>query len=264
MPPTLTAALLAAATLAGAASIDFLHATPANRTAGCGTSHWFNGITQYHFLQSGTRSRDYSIHIPSSYDAKKLYPLVLGFHKKILVYPNGVGGAWAAASYSEPTVPQDLQFVWDLLDQIRAGWFRLAPAHVKKATTTELSIFTSSPMSATNIKASPLKPPHAQRPPNGPSDQRISNQLLKDANLSQCGPHPTPALVRFHTDNGADEVRGIDVILPDARNHDSSGTGGEIYDLSTICSTGNGNEVRHIMDDDWTWYFYWTVYYWLH
>ncbi|KAJ7811176.1 hypothetical protein B0H14DRAFT_3755822 [Mycena olivaceomarginata] len=33
--------------------------------------------------------------------------------QKILAYPNGVGGAWAAANYSEPTVPQDVQFVSD-------------------------------------------------------------------------------------------------------------------------------------------------------
>ncbi|KAJ7328031.1 carbohydrate esterase family 1 protein [Mycena albidolilacea] len=144
MRPTSTAALLATATLVGAASIDTPRAATVNGTAGCGTTHWFNGITQYHSLQSGTRSRDYSIHLPSSYDANKPYPLVLGFHgsssvgfffeadtglsgskysaEKILVYPNGLGGAWAGANYSEATVPEDLQFVSDLLDEIRSGW----------------------------------------------------------------------------------------------------------------------------------------------
>ncbi|KAF8178785.1 hypothetical protein K438DRAFT_1769242 [Mycena galopus ATCC 62051] len=72
------------------------------------------------------------------------YPLVLGFHgsseigfffeadtglsesqysaEKIMVYPNGLGGAWAGANYSVATVPEDLQFVSDLLDAVRAGW----------------------------------------------------------------------------------------------------------------------------------------------
>lgn len=36
--------------------------------------HSFSGITQYRSLQSGARSRDHSIHLPSSYDAIKAYP----------------------------------------------------------------------------------------------------------------------------------------------------------------------------------------------
>jgi hypothetical protein len=42
--------------------------------------------------------------------------------QKVLVDPNGVGGAWAGANHSEATFPEDLQFVSDLLDEIRAGW----------------------------------------------------------------------------------------------------------------------------------------------
>ncbi|KAJ7309472.1 hypothetical protein DFH08DRAFT_1049831, partial [Mycena albidolilacea] len=93
-----------------------------NGTASCGTIHWFNGITQYHSLQSGTRSRDYSIHLPSSYDANKPYPVGFFFEadtmglsgskysaEKILVYPNGLGGAWAGTSYSKATVLEDAQ-----------------------------------------------------------------------------------------------------------------------------------------------------------
>ncbi|KAJ7811167.1 hypothetical protein B0H14DRAFT_3479959 [Mycena olivaceomarginata] len=36
------------------------------------------------------------------------------------VYPNGVGGAWSGASYLP--LPEDLQLVSNLLDEIRAGW----------------------------------------------------------------------------------------------------------------------------------------------
>ncbi|KAJ7065774.1 carbohydrate esterase family 1 protein [Mycena amicta] len=119
---------------------------PRAGTAGCGTTHWFNGITQYHSLTSNNTDRSYSIHLPSSYDKNKAYPLVLGFHgssgiglffeldtglssstdlswrQKIIVYPNGLGGAWAGANYSVASVPEDLLFVSDLLDEIRAGW----------------------------------------------------------------------------------------------------------------------------------------------
>ncbi|KAJ6528254.1 carbohydrate esterase family 1 protein [Mycena vulgaris] len=139
------ATFLVSTTLAVAATIDIAQrATAAGGTAGCGTTHWFNGITQYHTLTSGGRDRSYSIHLPSNYSETKPYPLVLGFHgsssigfffeadtglsgskysaDKIMVYPNGVGGAWAGANYSEATVPEDLGFVSDLLDEIRAGW----------------------------------------------------------------------------------------------------------------------------------------------
>ncbi|KAJ7327964.1 hypothetical protein DFH08DRAFT_1084610 [Mycena albidolilacea] len=84
MRPTPTALLLAAATLIGLTTISIPHSVTANRTAGCGTT---TGST------------------------------------KVLVDPNGVGGAWAGANYSEATFPEGLQFVSDLLDVIRAGWW---------------------------------------------------------------------------------------------------------------------------------------------
>ncbi|KAI5918577.1 carbohydrate esterase family 1 protein [Camillea tinctor] len=113
-------------------------------TAGCGKTHLFNGITQYHSLTSSGRTRKYSIHLPGDYDKTAPYPLVLGFHgsssigfffevdtkmsesrfsaNKIMVYPDGVGGAWAGANYSQVSINEDLQFVSDLLDEIRAGY----------------------------------------------------------------------------------------------------------------------------------------------
>jgi poly(3-hydroxybutyrate) depolymerase len=39
-----------------------------------------------------------------------------------MVYPNGIGGAWAGPSYAKSTVQEDLQFVADILDDIRANW----------------------------------------------------------------------------------------------------------------------------------------------
>ncbi|KAI8630219.1 carbohydrate esterase family 1 protein [Xylariaceae sp. FL1651] len=115
----------------------------ARATAGCGKFH-LPGITTYHGLTSSGRSRSYSVHVPSAYDSSKPYPLVLGFHgsssiglffevdtklsesrfsaKKIMVYPDGVGGAWAGANYSQVSVTEDLQFVTDLLTELRADY----------------------------------------------------------------------------------------------------------------------------------------------
>ena len=109
--------------------------------SGCGKSHFFNGITQYHTLTSNGVSRTYGIHTPANYSADYQYPLIVGFHgsgsiglffevdsrldeaqytgNKIVVYPNGIDGAWAGANYSKATVEQDLQFVWDMLADIR-------------------------------------------------------------------------------------------------------------------------------------------------
>ncbi|KAI1497563.1 carbohydrate esterase family 1 protein [Biscogniauxia marginata] len=113
-------------------------------TDGCGKTHLFNGITQYYGLTSSGRGRKYSVHLPSDYDESRPYPLVMGFHGsssiglffevdtklsesrysggKIMVYPDGVGGAWAGANYSEVSVTEDLQFVSDLLDEVRGEY----------------------------------------------------------------------------------------------------------------------------------------------
>ena len=113
-------------------------------TSGCGQTHLFDGVTQYRFLSSWNTTRSYGIHLPSNYSATEQYPLILGFHgsssigfffeadtrldeaqytgNKIMVYPNGLGGAWAGADYSVSSVPQDLQFVWDMLADIRSNF----------------------------------------------------------------------------------------------------------------------------------------------
>jgi poly(3-hydroxybutyrate) depolymerase len=132
----LTFAALAAASAAGVYSDG--------DTSGCGVDHWFNGVTQYRDVQSSNASRSYGIHLPSNYSSSTQYPVILGFHgsssigfffeedtrlddaqytgNKIMVYPNGLGGAWAGANYSQATVPEDLQFVWDMLADIRSNF----------------------------------------------------------------------------------------------------------------------------------------------
>ncbi|TGJ75292.1 hypothetical protein E0Z10_g11033, partial [Xylaria hypoxylon] len=92
-------------------------------------------------LTSSGRDRSYSVHLLSGYDKSAAYPVVLGFYgssslglffevdtkmsesrfsaNKIMVYPNGVGGAWAGANYSQVSVDEDLQFVTDLLAELR-------------------------------------------------------------------------------------------------------------------------------------------------
>jgi poly(3-hydroxybutyrate) depolymerase len=50
--------------------------------SGCGISQPIGdiGITTYHEVQSGNRTRSYSVHLPSGYDLNHEYPIVIGFH----------------------------------------------------------------------------------------------------------------------------------------------------------------------------------------
>ncbi|KAL9113467.1 MAG: hypothetical protein Q9227_002508 [Pyrenula ochraceoflavens] len=111
-------------------------------TSGCGTPHLIKGVTQYRAITSNNKLRTYGIHLPSNYSETHQYPLIIGFHgsssiglffeadtrldeaqytaDKIMVYPDGINGSWAGANYSTATVPQDLQFVWDMLADIRS------------------------------------------------------------------------------------------------------------------------------------------------
>ena len=113
-------------------------------TSGCGNTRFFNGITQPRTIKSAGLHRSYGIHLPSSYDKNRKYPLIVGYHAsssiglffeadtkldeakytgdKIVVYPNGLKGAWAGANYSAATVGQDLQFTWDMLADIRKNY----------------------------------------------------------------------------------------------------------------------------------------------
>lgn len=108
-------------------------------TSGCGKSHDNLNSTFPGSVDSGGIQRNYSIHLPGNYSSNHRHPMVLGFHGSqsvglffeadtrfndaadgyIAVYPDGIGGAWAGANYSEASVSQDLQFVWDLLADLR-------------------------------------------------------------------------------------------------------------------------------------------------
>lgn len=97
---------------------------------------------QAHMVQSGGLARNYTVALPANYTSQQQYPVLVGYHgypgqglylevdsgldaaaaDKIVVYPNGAGGAWAGANYSSTTAAQDLQFTWDLLADVRARY----------------------------------------------------------------------------------------------------------------------------------------------
>ncbi|KAK0382865.1 hypothetical protein NLU13_8781 [Sarocladium strictum] len=112
-------------------------------TSGCGRSHASN-TTQAWSLTSRGSNRTYYVHVPEDYSATKQYPTIVGFHGRsgsglffeadtglsqaqftgetIMVYPDGVDKTWAGASYSAVSVEEDLQFVWELLAQVRRDY----------------------------------------------------------------------------------------------------------------------------------------------
>lgn len=113
-------------------------------TSGCGTAHLFDGLPRYLSLDTGGTTRSYWIHLPSDYHPDQQYPVVFGFHgrgtngeffyqdthlsmprfsaNKIMVYPDGLGRAWAGPEYAKASVEQDLQFVWDMLAHVRSKY----------------------------------------------------------------------------------------------------------------------------------------------
>lgn len=111
---------------------------------GCGKSAFLPGLTQHRFgLKSSGKDRSYSFHVPASYEANKVYPVILGFHGSssigaffeldtkmsearysadaIMVYPNGEGGSWAGPTYHTKTsVREDVQFVEDVIRDVES------------------------------------------------------------------------------------------------------------------------------------------------
>lgn len=133
----------AAAVIVGACSVIAAEYDYVGDTSGCGKSHDNLGLTRPRAIESSGATRNYSIHLPSDYEKDHQHPLVLGFHgsesiglffeadtgfsndasySKIMVYPDGLGGAWAGASYSKASVGEDLQFVWDMLVDLRKSF----------------------------------------------------------------------------------------------------------------------------------------------
>lgn len=132
---------IASLLIATAASASQLQSYIGGDVSGCGKIHILKGLTQYRTVKSSGKDRSYGIHLPASYSKDHQYPTILGFHgsssiglffeadtlldlpkytgDKLMVYPNGLGGAWAGANYSTASVEEDLQFVWDMLADIR-------------------------------------------------------------------------------------------------------------------------------------------------
>ncbi|KAK2761253.1 hypothetical protein FQN54_001775 [Arachnomyces sp. PD_36] len=106
-----------------------------------------------HTLTSSDRTRSYWVHEPDEFDESKTYPVVLAFHgsshigvgfdgaaleldirlslpiiptdysaDRFFVYPNGEGGAWAGPTYGEVSVDEDLQFINDLLADLKSEY----------------------------------------------------------------------------------------------------------------------------------------------
>ncbi|KAK8143738.1 hypothetical protein G3M48_006826 [Beauveria asiatica] len=137
-------ALLSMAGLAAAAPASTSAPYTGGDTSGCGKTHLFNGLAQLRTLESSGQDRRYLAHVPADYDAQRRYPVVVGFHgsssvgfffaadtgldlprytgDKITVYPDGLGGAWAGANYSRASVGEDVQFVWDVLADVRRAF----------------------------------------------------------------------------------------------------------------------------------------------
>lgn len=135
-------AIIATLVLAMPAAARTYYEYTSGDVSGCGKDHDFNGTTKLRRLTSSNIERSYFIHLPSSYDANSPCPTILGFHnsgndgisfetdtrlsdpyysaRNIVVYPNGLEGQWAGTNYSTISLTQDLQFVVDVLADIRS------------------------------------------------------------------------------------------------------------------------------------------------
>lgn len=153
-PKTLVTAGLAAAGLVTAvASAPLLPATAAPsqqtgtpaRSTGCQKqTTQLPGTGADYQLVSGGINRTYRLHLPTGYDAKTAYPLIVVYHGRgktgefteafsdlsklnaVVAYPNGVLGdeakqAWQGAPYSAKGV-DDVKFTAELLDSLEAGF----------------------------------------------------------------------------------------------------------------------------------------------
>lgn len=84
--------------------------------------------------------RHFMLHVPENYDESKQWPLILAFHgwketswqiykysqlsaaQAITVYPQGEARAWAPAPYAETTGEEDIAYVEDIIDSLRATY----------------------------------------------------------------------------------------------------------------------------------------------
>ncbi|PFH55325.1 hypothetical protein XA68_18576 [Ophiocordyceps unilateralis] len=106
---------------------------------GCGHDHDFAGSSRNFSIQSGGRTRQYRLHLPSAYDKYKPAPLLLAFHGAgdnpvnfeqkthfsdehvnrgmIIVYPAGFKKHWEGPKYATPGV-DDKTFISDLIGHL--------------------------------------------------------------------------------------------------------------------------------------------------
>lgn len=84
--------------------------------------------------------RHFLLHLPADYDPAKKWPVILSFHgwkesawamysyshfkaaEAITIYPQGQDRAWATAPYATTTPDEDVQFVEDIIDSVRATY----------------------------------------------------------------------------------------------------------------------------------------------
>lgn len=84
--------------------------------------------------------RNFLVNLPQDYSDERAWPLVLAFHgwqetswdmysytelgaaEAITVFPEGVDKAWAPAPYASTTGEEDIQFVRDIVDSLRATY----------------------------------------------------------------------------------------------------------------------------------------------
>ncbi|KAK4626132.1 hypothetical protein CLAFUW4_05079 [Fulvia fulva] len=117
-------------------------------SAGCGIEHHagYNNDTASHHIESGGYSRNYSVYVPPSYndDTSKPRALIIDYHGRggngyqqstnsqydkyaagqeyLIVYPDGLDGAWQGANYPNTRKTNDLQFTTDLLARMRTKY----------------------------------------------------------------------------------------------------------------------------------------------
>lgn len=84
--------------------------------------------------------RAFILHVPADYDASTAWPLVMAFHgwkqsatdmygyselasaEAITVFPDGKNGAWAPAPYATTSGDEDVAFIRDIVDAVRATY----------------------------------------------------------------------------------------------------------------------------------------------
>lgn len=116
-------------------------------------SHYYANRTTGTIMSSGEK-RDYILHVPKSYDARKPTPLVISMHGAmnwpsfqmntsqwnrvadehgfIVVYPSGEGAGpriWAMRRWGTPSRMPDVLFISDLIDALAAS-YNVDPARI--------------------------------------------------------------------------------------------------------------------------------------